>query len=157
MAGTGIVNALADWLRSQSDVVELLPGGIWTRRIKRNDNGPGQQPTPGSTPGAFDHAGRILRCVSILPGALDRDEGGPPFAFAGYPEIYVRCLPVEIEEQRLDEAVRLIMSRLHRAVITDGHDVYALSAMGLMGLDDDPVLAPSMVELIRVQTDTVRS
>lgn len=155
MADT-IQNGIAELLRADDDLMALLPGRVWTRRIKRNDNGPALPPTPGSTPEAFDSAGRILRCASVLNEMASADPLGPGGAYNAFPEIWLRCLPHETEKVRLDQAARRIIALIDGAIVTgpSGEGVI-LAVAGRMMPDDDPFITPAVVDMIRVQATSV--
>lgn len=149
-------NGIAEALRSTPAIMALLPGGVWTRKITRNENPPEIDPTPGSTPEAFDEAGRIRLCASVLNGPADRDVLGPPRAYYGFPTVFLRCLPHESEQRKLHEVARLIIDRLDGLVIEGlGGEGIVLSVAGRMMPDDDPTLPPAVVDMIRVQADSV--
>jgi hypothetical protein len=150
-------NQIADRLRSDAALMALLPGGVWTRRIRKND-GPPESPTPGSTPEAFDHAGRIKRCVAVLPGTgAVENPLGPHGAFYAFPEIWLRCLPHESEKQKLEEAALRIIEiiRASGRVSAPGGTAATLTVVARMMPDDDPDLPPAVVDMIRVQADGV--
>lgn len=151
-----VQNGIAQRLRDDAALAELLPGGVWTRRIARNTNGPDMEPVPGSTPTAFDEAGRIRRCAAVLYAGTSRSPIGPETAYTGYLEIWLRCLPHESEKARLHEAARRMIALLDGAVLPgpDGEGI-VLTVAGRMMPDDDPDLTPAVVDMIRVQTDSV--
>lgn len=158
MAATAIQMALANMIRGDADLMELLPGGVWTRRIRRNEAPPGNPPTPGSTPEAFDHEGRFLRSVSILNGEASADLYGPPDAFYAFPEIWLRCMPHESEKRRIEQAASMITAMLSGETIPLGTGRSAVgTVVARMGPDDDPDLRPAVVSMIRVQIDSVWS
>lgn len=149
-------NGIAALLRSDATLMALLPGEVWTRKIRRNDNPPEIGPTPGSTPEAFDSAGRIRRCVSILNGDEASNPLGPDGAYYGFPEVWLRCLPHESEKAKLHEAEERIIMRLKGAVLAGmAGEGLCLRVAGRMGLDDDPVITPAVVSMIRVQVDSM--
>ena len=151
-----VQNGIANLLRSSPAIMGLLPGGVWTRRIRKND-GPADAPTPGSTPGAFDAAGRILRCAAVLNGIATDNPTGPAGAYVAYPEIWLRCLPHESEQERLEEAALHILDLLRdgsRIRVTGGGVAFLRNAARMMP-DDDPDLPPAVVDMIRVQADGI--
>lgn len=151
-------NGIATLIRSRPDIMSLLPGGVWTRRIKPNTNQDGLAPTPGSTPEAFDHAGRILRCVSVLNGTASVDPLGPVGAYYGFPEVYFRCLPHETEKRLLNQAMDRVTRLIEGAVIPGlSGEGLILRAAARIDPDDDPELPPAVVGMIRVQVDSVWS
>lgn len=151
-----IQNGIANRLRGDAELMELLPGGVWTRPIRMNENGPGLPPTPGSTPDAFDHAGRIRRCASVLNGEAPANPLGPVGAYMAQPEIYLRCLPHESDKHALNLAAERIIALLQGYVLTGlGGEGVVLSVAGRMMPDDDPVLTPAVVDMIRVAADGV--
>lgn len=144
-------NGIAALLRADPAVRALLPGGVWTRRIRRNE-GTDAEPTPGSTPGAFDAAGRIRRCAAVLNGIAADDPLGPAGAYYAFPEIWLRCLPHESEKQRLEEAAVRIVALMEGArVAAPGGGATVLRVAARMLPDDDPELPPAVVDMIRVQ------
>jgi hypothetical protein len=150
-------NEIAGLLRSDPALTALLPGGVWIRRIKPND-GTAEAPTPGSTPAAFDHAGRIKRCAAVLNGTgAVVNPLGPEAAFYAFPEIWLRCLPHESEKQKLEEAAQRIIAIIRTAgrVSTPGGTATILTVAARMMPDDDPDLPPAVVDMIRVQADGV--
>lgn len=151
-----IQNGIAERLRGDAELMDLLPGGVWTRAISPNTNPPGMEPVPGSTPEAFDSAGRIRRCASILNGEATRNPLGPRGAYMGFPEVYLRCLPHESEKRKLHEAAERIIFLLEGAVVTglSGEGIL-LTVAARMLPTDDPVIHPAVVDMIRVQTDSV--
>ncbi len=152
-----IQNGIAAILRADVDVAGLLPGGIWTRPIRRNDGTP-EEPTPGSTPEAFDARGRIRRCAAILNGETTANPIGPAGAFYAFPAIWLRCLPHETEKVHLERAALRIITLLHggRISMPDGRSGI-VTVQGRMGPDDDPDLQPAVVDMIRIQVDSVWS
>lgn len=155
MADT-IQNGIAAILRADATLMALLPGLVWTRRIRRNDNPPELPPTPGATPEAFDSAGRVLRCASVLNEMASVDPTGPGGAYHAFPEVWLRCLPHETEKQKLEEAARRIITLLDGATIPGpaGEGVI-LGVAGRMMPDDDPLITPAVVDMIRVQATSV--
>lgn len=152
-----IQSAIADALRSDSVLMDLLPGGVWTRRIRKNDSTP-EAPTPGSTPDAFDSKGRILRCASIINGEATSDPFGPPGAFYAFPEIWMRCLPLDSEKRKLEEAALRIIELLQgRMVPLHAGRGGILTISARMMPDDDPDLQPAVVDMIRARLDSVWS
>ena len=150
-----IQNGIAELLRSDAELMALLPGGVWTRKIRKND-GPADTPAPGSTPDAFDHAGRIKRCASVLNGLAPEDPLGPVGAFYAFPEIWLRCLPHESEKQRMDEAALRIIALIQGAIVpVPGGAAAVLRTAARMMPDDDPDLPPAVVDMIRVQANSV--
>jgi hypothetical protein len=149
-------NEIAERLRSDPALMALLPGLVWTRRIRPND-GPPESPTPGSTPEAFDHAGRIRRCAAVLPGTgAVQNPLGPRGAYYAFPEIWLRCLPHESEKQKLEEIAGRIIARIEGvSVAAPGGAAAILTVAARMMPDDDPELAPAVVDMIRVQADGV--
>lgn len=157
MSVTPMQIALANMIRGNPDIMDLLPGGVWTRRIKPNEGEP-DSPTPGSTPDAFDDRGRLLLCVSILNGEASADLLGPPKAYYAFPEIWIRCLPHDSEKRKLESAATLIIDLLDDAIISIGDGLSgSVKVVGRMMPDDDPDLRPAVVDMIRVQVDSVWS
>lgn len=155
MADT-IQNGIAAILRADAELMALLPGMVWTRRIKRNDNGADLPPTPGSTPEAFDAAGRIRPCASILNEMASSDPIGPAGAYHAFPEVWLRCLPHESEKLKLDAAARRIIALLDGArVAGPAGEGVILGVAGRMMPDDDPLITPAVVDMIRVQATSV--
>ena len=151
-----IQNGIAELLRADAALSDLLPGRIWTRRIRPND-GPDATPAPGSTPEAFDSAGRIRRCAAVLNGQAPANPLGPSGAFYAFPEIWLRCLPHESEKQLLEQAALRIIALLATGpgVLMPGGGAAILSLAARMMPDDDPELPPAVVDMIRVQADGV--
>lgn len=156
MADT-IQNGIADRLREDAELMALLRGGIWTRRIKKNTNPPGVDPTPGSTPEAFDERGRIRPCASVLPGGpRSRNPLGPGGAYFGFPEVYFRSLPHEGAKLALHQAMRRTTALLGGAVLRGpGGEGLMLSISARLDPDDDPELPPAVVGMLQVQVDSV--
>jgi hypothetical protein len=150
-----IQNGIAELLRGDPELVALLPGGIWTRRIRPND-GPPEAPSPGSTPEAFDHAGRIRRCAAVLNGLAPENPLGPVGAFYSFPEVWLRCLPHETDKQRLEAAAQRIIRLTEGARVSlPGGGAAILTIAARMMPYDDPDLPPAVVDMIRVQADGV--
>ena len=150
-----IQNGIAELLRGDPELVTLLPGGIWTRRIRPNDGTP-EAPAAGSTPEAFDHAGRIRRCAAVLNGLAPENPLGPAGAFYAFPEIWLRCRPYESDRQRLEEAAQRIIRLIEGArVALPGGGAAILTVAARMMSDDDPDLPPAVVDMLRVQADGV--
>ncbi|WP_300268714.1 hypothetical protein [Microbacterium sp.] len=149
---------MAKLLRDDETLGELLPGGIWTRQIMPNSNPAGTDPTPGSTPDAFDHAGRIKRCAAVLYDDVSavRNPVGPDSAYMGGVNIFLRCLPHETEKRKLHDAAERIIALCEGAVLTGTRgEGLVLSISARMMPTDDPNLPPAVVDMIRVQTDSV--
>lgn len=152
-----IQQSIAHLVRMTPDVMNLLPGGVWTRRIRRNE-GDDDTPTPGATPEAFDHRDRIQRCLAILNGEASADVFGPPGAYYAFPELWLRCLPHDSEKRKLEEVAMLLIELLDGKVIPIGDGQSGvLKIVGRMLPDDDPDLPPAVVDMIRVQVDSVWS
>lgn len=156
MADT-LQNGIAAILRADTELMALLPGRVWTRRISRNTNPDGTPPTPGSTPEAFDAAGRILRCASVLNSAADANLIGPPGTYYTFPEIWLRCLPHESEKRLLHAAAERIIALLDAGPVVEGlrGEGLVLGVVGRMMPDDDPELAPAVVDMVRVRADSM--
>lgn len=155
MADT-LQDGIATILRADAELMALLPGRVWTRRIRRNDNGPELPPTPGSTPEAFDEAGRIRRCASVLNEQASTDPLGPTGAYSAFPEIWLRCLPHEREKALMEQAARRVIRLLEGAhVAGPAGEGILLGVVGRMMPDDDPILTPAVVDMIRVQATGV--
>lgn len=150
-----IQNGIADLLRADPELMEMLPGGVWTRRIRKNDGTP-EEPSKGSTPGAFDEAGRIKRCISVLNGVASENPIGPAGAYWAFPEIWMRCLPHQSEKDKLEWIANRVIELIQGArVPVPGSGVAVLRCAGRMMPDDDPDLPPAVVDMIRVQADGV--
>lgn len=148
-------NGIAKLLRDDTELMALLPGGVWTRKIKKND-GPAEAPAAGSTPEAFDGAGRIKRCAAVLNGLAPEDPLGPAGAFYAFPEIWIRCLPHESDKQRLEAAAVRIITLMQGAIVPmPGGAAAVLRVSARMMPDDDPDLPPAVVDMIRVQANSL--
>lgn len=149
-------NGVAAILRGDTEFMDLIPGGVWTRRVRRNENPPDIAPTPGSTPDAFDHAGRILRCVSILNGGGSLDITGPDGANLSMVRLFLRCLPHETEKAKMNLAALRAIHLLKGAVVPlIGGGAARLAVVSRMMPDDDPDIGPAMVDMIEVQAASV--
>lgn len=152
-----IQSAIASILSNNEELMELLPGKVWTRRIRKNDSTP-ESPTPGSTPDAFDSEGRIRLCASVINGEATSDPFGPPGSFYAFPEIWLRCPPHDSQKRKLEEAALLIIDLLDGATLPlNGGVGGVLSISARMMPDDDPDLQPTVVDMIRVRLDSVWS
>jgi hypothetical protein len=150
-----VLHGIKELTEANPALMALLPGGVWTRPIK--PNAPGETSTPGATPEAFDAKGRLLRCMQIgaSPGSL-RDFSGPPMAYWDAPEITLRCLPHESEKRKLMEAGRRLLTLAEEAIIAGpAGEAFLLTAAGLIGPFDDPILQPAVVYLVRIRVDSV--
>lgn len=150
-------NQIAALLRDDPELAELLPGGVWTRRIKPNRAPAGAPPTPGSTPEAFDEKGRIRPCASVLPGGpRSRNPLGPGGAYYGFPEAYFRCLPHEGAKRALHAAMDRATALIEGAVVAGTAGEGLLLRVGArVEPDDDDDLPPAVVGMVQVQIDSV--
>jgi len=155
MAVTSIADALRQHLEAQAPIMAFLPGGVWTRPIRRNDNPTAASPTPGSTPGAFDSAGRIKACASIEPGIANFNPA-QNHAYWAFPEIHLRCLPHESEKAKLEDVRRLIIMAIEGQMIRGpSGETLHLRVSGHLGPDDDPIIQPAVVTTVTVQIDSI--
>ncbi|MGN6033530.1 MAG: hypothetical protein ACTHQE_17895 [Thermomicrobiales bacterium] len=155
MAITSISDAIRQHLEAQLPIMALLPGGIWTRPIRRNDNPDGSPPVPGSTPGAFDGAGRIKACASIEPG-IGNFNPAQNRAYWAFPEVHLRCLPHESEKAKLEDVRRLIIAAIEGQMIRGpSGEALHLRVSGHIGPDDDPIIQPAVVTTVTVQIDSI--
>lgn len=154
--GTTLGTGIKGVFDADATLVDLLPGKVWTRPIRQNKAAAGQPPTPGSTPEAFDGAGRIRRCASISSVPETQNPTGLPTAYWGFPDIYLRCLPHESEKAKVEQAIRRIQALLHDRVLAgpEGEGLI-LSLAGRIGPDDDPIIPNAVLYMVRVQVDSV--
>ena len=150
------VNAIATILRADSAIMADLPGLVWTREIKRNV-ADGAVATPGSTPEAFDSAGRIRRCLAIIDGPEPANDFGPPGAYIGAPRLVFYCQPKETEKERLDAVIAATIARLRgRSIPIDAYGAAAVVRIaGRDGFQDDPVLTNAVYSTLTLQLDGV--
>jgi hypothetical protein len=146
--------AVIDRLAQHIDFQTLVVGGVWNRPLLRNQNPEGEDPTPGSTPGAFDpdppHRVR-LSCVVLAPGE-NADPLGTEETYQAFPQVWFYCQQKASEKAKLDEAWQLAYTLLHKQQLPTANGTGCrVSVIGRLGKRDDPTLTDAVVDNMRLQ------
>lgn len=132
MSGTPTIVSRIHSRISGGGLNTLLPGGIWTRPIKREGNG--------ATPTAFDADGDPLPAAVVVDGTDQQTPFGPDASFMSFPQIYIYAQPHDTGKATIAEAWDQMYGLLHKWRFATGNgtdaEVQVIGRLGVM--DDEP-------------------
>ncbi len=115
---TTIQKQLQVFMESDTRLMALLPGGVYTHEPKRNVAPANELPTRGSTPNAFEATPpfRIKTCAAV--GACNRvqDASGVARLWRSYPLVWFYSVP----NQQGKEAIQSAMIRFRQILRPNG-------------------------------------
>jgi hypothetical protein len=137
---------IASILAGDAQLAAILTGGVWTRPLKREG--------PGATPEAFAPTGQVRPAAVVRDGTETADGSGPDTAFLGFPQVFLYAPATASGRLAIDAAVTRIVELLHGATVDGAGETGAgLRITSRLGIDDDPVMAGTVMDLIRLQVD----
>jgi hypothetical protein len=151
----GIAEQLREDIIAYAPLIPYLNGRVYTRPIMRN-MGPVDDPSPGSTPEAFDATGRVLLNVSIEEGVSTANSGGPVDSMWGFPTLWLRCRPVLSEKTKMEDVFYLLRRFLHmRQMAMAMNTGCIVRVAGRTGPFDDRAIQDCVVLMVQLQIDGV--
>src|SRR5690349_3649648 len=144
MAGTPtIVTRILNRISSGS-LSTLLPGGIYTRPIKREGNG--------KTLTAFDADGDPLPAAVVMDGTDEQAAFGPDGSFQSFPWIYLYAQPHDTGKATIAEAWDQLFSLLHGWHFATGNGTDCeVRVIGRLAVMDDPDATDRVMGGMRLQ------
>lgn len=155
---TSVGIRIKNLILSDSGMMDLLPGGVYTHEIARDQNNDPTHPSAGSTPNAFESTGKagIKRNVVIVEGTQDGNSGGPPNSMWGFPTLWFRSQPKQSEKDKLEDLylrTRLLFRK--RQLIMPSGSGCIVRVIGRLGPIDDKSISDSVVLMVRLQVDGI--
>lgn len=157
MAGTPTVaSRIHSRLTSDLALTALLPGGIYTRPIKRGSlDDAGRLVPPGATPDAFDSVNPSSRprpSAVVMDGDDNADPLGPGGSFHEFPWVYFYAPPHDSGKDTIATAWDQAYSRLHdwRFATANGTGAH-VRVIGRLATRDDPDDSTRVVGGMRLQ------
>ena len=142
----GIAAQIASLLAGDAQLAAILPGGVWTRPLKREG--------PGATPEAFAATGQVRPAAVVRDGGETADGSGPDTAYLGFPQIFLYAPATANGRAAVESAVARIVELVHGASVAGaGQTGAGLRIASRLGVDDDPALAGAVVDVVRIQVD----
>jgi hypothetical protein len=142
----GVAAQIANLLANDAVLAAVLTGGVWTRPLKREG--------PGATPEAFAPSGQVRPAAVVRDGGEAADGAGPDGAYLGYPQVFLYAPATANGRAALESAFARIVELLHNAsVVGAGESGAGVRIASRLGIDDDPVLAGTVMDMIRLQVD----
>lgn len=161
MSGTPtIATAILNRLTTDSAITTLLPGGIYTRPLKRGElDSAGRLVPPGATPDAFDSVNPQSRprpAAVISDGDDSANVLGPNSAFDSFPWVYFYASPHDTGKDTIANAWDAAHSRLHDWHFATGNGTDAVvKVIGRLGTRDDPDDSTRSVGGMRLQVTSL--
>ena len=141
-----VITTIATLMSEDTTLSGILTGGVYTRSLKRNP--------PGATAEAFSASGQIIPSAVVKDQGDNADDAGPIEAFSSFPQIWLYAPTTATGRAAIENAFLRIFSLLHARSIDGlaGAGV-GLRVIGRQGINDDPVLPATLVDMVRLQAD----
>ena len=147
MAGTPTtVTRILNRLTSDGSLTLLLPGGIWTRPLKRE----GEGATPTAFAPTFPYQPRAAAVV--VDGTDESAAFGPDGSFVSFPWVYLYAEPHENGKATIANAVDQIFGLLHGWHFATGNGTDCeVRVIGRLAVMDDPDATDRVMGGMRLQ------